>query len=111
LSDQGESASTGEHTATARRERKRFAAEQRRQLQPLRNSLRKLEQEMARHQQQQQQLEVQLADNALYQAARKEELKQCLAEKAAIDRLIEDAEENWLEISEKLEAAQTSETY
>ncbi len=107
LHDQGEPVPTGEHTATARRDRKRYAAEQRRQLQPLRNSLRKLEQELARHQQQQRHLEARLADNGLYQAVRKEELKQCLAEKAAIDRLIACAEENWLDISEKLEAAQT----
>jgi ATP-binding cassette subfamily F protein 3 len=80
-------------------------------LQPLKNSLRKLEQELARHQQQQQHLEIRLADNALYQAENKDELKQCLAEKAAIDRRIEEVEENWLEISEKLEAAQTSQTY
>ena len=107
--DPGDAA--GEHTATARKERKRQAAQQRRQLQPLKNSLRKLEQELARHQQEQQRLEHRLTDNTLYQAEHKDELKQCLAEKAVIDRLIEEAEENWLAISEKLEAAQTSETY
>jgi ATP-binding cassette subfamily F protein 3 len=111
LQDQDVSVAMGEHTATARKERKRQAAAQRRQLQPLKNSLRKLEQELARHQQQQQHLEIRLADNALYQAENKDELKQCLAEKAAIDRRIEEVEENWLEISEKLEAAQTSQTY
>jgi ATP-binding cassette subfamily F protein 3 len=102
---------SGEHTATARKARKRQAAAQRRQVQPLKNNLRKLEQELARHQQEQQRLELRLADNALYQTGNKEELKQCIEKKAAIDRLIEAAEESWLEISEKLEAAQTSETY
>jgi ATP-binding cassette subfamily F protein 3 len=101
----------GEHTAGARKQRKRLAAEQRRQLQPLRTSLRKLEQELAQHQQRQHRLEALLADTDLYQAARKEELKQRLAEKAELDRLIAAAEENWLELSEQLEAAQTPETY
>jgi ATP-binding cassette subfamily F protein 3 len=111
LQDSDATAATGEHTATARKARKRQAAEQRRQLQPLRKSLRKLEQELARHQQKQQRLEHRLADNALYQPENKDELKQCLADKAALDQLVEETEENWLLISEKLEAALTSETY
>jgi ATP-binding cassette subfamily F protein 3 len=111
LQDQQGASATGEHTATARKARKRQAAEQRRQLQPLRDGLRKLERELVRRQQIQQRLELRLADNALYRAENKDDLRQCLAEKAAIDRQIEEAEEDWLEISEKLEAAQTSETY
>ena len=111
LQAQGVTVASGDHTATARKERKRQAAEQRRQLQPLINRLRRLEQDLTQHQQHQQHLENRLADNNLYQAENKEALKQCLAEKAVIDRLIEETEENWLALSEKLEAAQTSETY
>jgi ATP-binding cassette subfamily F protein 3 len=111
LQEPVERAGTPEHSALARKERKRQAAEQRRQQQPLRDSLRKLEQALSRHQQQQQDLEDRLADNALYQAENKEALRQCIEEKARVDRMIEDAEASWLEISEKLEAAQTSETY
>ena len=110
LSEQA-AAATGEHTAAARKERKRLAAELRRQFQPLREHLRKIERDLAQHHSHQQRLAARLADTALYQPERKDELKQCLAEKAAIDRLIADVEENWLEISEKLEAAQTSESY
>jgi ATP-binding cassette subfamily F protein 3 len=110
-SDQASTIGNGTHTATARKQRKRLAAAQRRQSQPLRNSLRQLEQELARHQQQQQHLEALLANNAIYEAERKDELKRCLAEKAAIDRQIEAAEETWLAVSEQLEAAQTSESY
>jgi len=111
LQEPVERTGTAEHSALARKERKRQAAEQRRQQQPLRDSLRKLEQALSRHQQQQQDLENRLADNALYQAENKEALRQCIEEKARVDRRIEDAEASWLEISEKLEAAQTSETY
>ncbi len=104
-------AAEGEHTAGARKERKRLAAEQRRKLQPLRSSLRRLEIELDKHHHRQKELESLLADNEMYQEHRKEELKQRLAEKAAIDRLVQNTEEDWLEISEKLEAAQTTETY
>ena len=101
----------GEHTATARKERKRLDAQRRRQLQPLKNNLRKLEQVLEQHQEQQKRLEARLADTGLYQDERKEELKHRLTEKAEVDRLIEQIEENWLEISEKLEAALIAETY
>ena len=101
----------GEHTATARKERKRLDAQRRRQLQPLKNNLRKLEQVLEQHQEQQKRLEARLADTGLYQDERKEELKHRLTEKAEVDRLIEQIEENWLEISEKLEAALMAETY
>ncbi|MDJ0806171.1 MAG: ATP-binding cassette domain-containing protein [Gammaproteobacteria bacterium] len=101
----------GAHTAGARKERKRLAAEQRRKLQPLRNNLKKLEAELERHHHRQQELETLLADPTLYQESFKTELKQYLAEKALVDRQIRETETNWLEISEKLEAAQTTETY
>jgi ATP-binding cassette subfamily F protein 3 len=106
-----ENRASGEHTATARRERKRLAAEHRRQLQPLKNRLRELERELAQQQQQRQRLEANLADNDLYVAERKEELKQRLAEKVELDRKIETNEETWLEIITQLEAAQMPETY
>ncbi|MEN8178521.1 MAG: ATP-binding cassette domain-containing protein [Pseudomonadota bacterium] len=104
-------ASEGAHTAGARKERKRLAAEQRRKLQPLRNRLRKLETELDKHHHRQQKLETLLADSEIYQEHLKEELKRRLAEKSTVDRLVQETEENWLEVSEKLEAAQTTETY
>ncbi|MBL3529221.1 MAG: ATP-binding cassette domain-containing protein [gamma proteobacterium endosymbiont of Lamellibrachia anaximandri] len=97
----------GEHTAKTRRDRKRQEAEQRRQLKPLRNRLKKLETEMERCQQQQQDLEEILADTGLYQDDRKEEMRRRLAEKAALDALLSDTEEAWLEAGEALETAQS----
>ena len=107
----GKQAAGGAHTADARKERKRLAAEQRRRLQPLRDRLRTLETELARHHQRQQDLTSLLADSEIYDETRKEELKQCLVEKSTVDRLVEETETNWLEISEQLEAAETTETY
>jgi ATP-binding cassette, subfamily F, member 3 len=101
----------GEHTAVARKDRKRQQAEQRRKLQPLKNELRKLDREIASLQQKQQALETALADTGLYEASRKEELKVRLADKAVVDRQLDAAETRWLDIGEQIEAAESQETY
>ncbi len=101
----------GEHTAVARKDRKRQQAEQRRKLQPLKNELRKLDREIASLQQKQQTLETALAETGLYDSSRKEELKARLADKAAVDRQLDEAETRWLDIGEQIEAAESQETY
>jgi len=101
----------GDHTAAARKERKRQEAEVRRLLQPLKNELQRQERALARLQQTRQTQESQLADGALYEAHRKQELKELLGEKAATERALMEAEERWLELCEQIEAAQSGETY
>ena len=110
-SDEPQAASQGEHTASARRDRKRLEAERRRRLQPLRAELRALEQQIQVLQQRQQVFEQQLADSELYETGRKAELKALLADKAEVDRQLEVTETRWLEIGEKIEAAESEETY
>ncbi len=106
----GNSRSEGEHTAEARRARKRAEAERRRQLQPLKRQMTKLEQEMERLQASQSILESSLADTGFYQEDRKQDLKQLLAEKAEVDRQLQAIETDWFAIGEQLEAAQLEET-
>ena len=109
----GRNASRGEvreradadHTAGARRDRKRQEAEQRRLLQPLRKAVEKHEAEMERLAKEQAALEARLADPALYGDDRKTELKQLLTEKAAVDNALGEAEAAWLDAAERLEAA------
>jgi ATP-binding cassette subfamily F protein 3 len=101
----------GDHTANARKDRKRQQAEQRRQLQPLKNELRKLERQIAALQQDQRQLEAQLADSAIYDADRKAELRTLLADKAELDSQLDASEARWLEIGEQIEAAESLEKY
>jgi len=97
-------APAGEHTATARKAQRRAAAEQRARLQPLTRELQKLELEMERRQAEQAQIEAALADPALYDAGRKEELKQWLQRQAETATRLEQAEHRWLETSERIEA-------
>ncbi|MET0086344.1 MAG: ATP-binding cassette domain-containing protein [Sedimenticola sp.] len=96
-----------EHSATARKERKRQEAERRKQLQPLRSRLQKLEKEMDRLMEQQAGLEQQLADPVIYEEANKEDLKKLLADKAKVDASLGDTEEQWMVASEELEAAES----
>jgi ATP-binding cassette, subfamily F, member 3 len=91
------------HSATARKDRKRLEAERRRQLQPLRDRVRKLEQEMARSTAEQARLEGELADPELYTAGQAARLTQLTKEKAELDRRLEESEEAWLLASEELE--------
>jgi ATP-binding cassette subfamily F protein 3 len=101
----------GDHTASARKDRKRQQAEQRRLLQPLKKELQKLERQIAGLQEQQSSLEQQLADTSLYEADRKAELKALLADKSEVDRQLDATESRWLEIGEEIEAAESQETY
>jgi ATP-binding cassette subfamily F protein 3 len=109
--DNPQERSQGEHTATARRDRKRQRAEQRRRLQPLKKAMKQLEQRIAELQHQQQTLESQLSDNGIYENSRKSELKTRLTDKADVDRQLEEAETRWLELGEQIEAAESEETY
>lgn len=104
--DEAKTVSTGENSALIRKEKKRRQAEQRRQLQPLRAQVKKLEQEMERLGVLQAALEGRLAEADIYMDSRKEELKLLLAEKAQTDQSLSQAEGDWLAASEELEAAE-----
>ncbi len=89
----------------SRKEQKRIEAAHRKQLQPLKNSVNKLEKEMGQLHEKQLKLETTLADPEIYQASEKSRLKQLLTEKANIDQALETAEEAWLTASEALDKA------
>jgi ATP-binding cassette subfamily F protein 3 len=107
--DRGD-ARLGDHTAAAKRDRKRQQAEQRKRFQPLRQQQLKFEREIEKLHQRQQQLDQRLADPLLYELPQKNELKCILKEKSDLDRKLSDCEQRWLAVSEKLEAAQNGET-
>jgi ATP-binding cassette subfamily F protein 3 len=92
--------------AARRKERRRQEAEQRRQLQPLREKISKLEAALAVMHARQHELEQCLADPGLYRLEDKCRLTALLREKADIDRESEALEGEWLEACELLEARQ-----
>jgi ATP-binding cassette subfamily F protein 3 len=96
-----------EHSATARKEKKRLEAERRKQLQPLRKQVQQLEKKLDDLNSHSQKLESALADPAIYDASQKETLKKRLAEKTQIIQQLNEVEEHWLMACEALEEAET----
>ena len=97
---------TGSPTGSAaeRKEKRRLEAEQRQRLQPLRSRVTATETALARLHARQTELEVNLADPALYSEENKAQLKALLLEKADLDGRCEALESDWLEACEQLEA-------
>jgi ATP-binding cassette subfamily F protein 3 len=93
-------------SAAARKDRKRQEAEQRRQLQPLRNRISAAEATLAQLHSRQEQLQESLADPAIYADANKAQLKALLLEKAELDSRCETLEMQWLQDCEELENLQ-----
>jgi ATP-binding cassette subfamily F protein 3 len=104
-----EGSAFGEHTANARKERKRLQAEQRKKQQPLKREIAECEEEIEQLQQKQKEFEAILSDSSVYGGARKNELKSCLNEKAKLDQQLYDCEERWLQLIEQLDALQDGE--
>ncbi|MBE0470100.1 MAG: ATP-binding cassette domain-containing protein [Methyloprofundus sp.] len=89
-----------------KKEQRKVDAERRKQLKPLYDALKKAEKALDKHHKQQKQLEQELADSSLYEDANKARLKQVLQEKTQVDKALEEAEMQWMEISEQLEEAE-----
>ncbi|WP_217477417.1 ATP-binding cassette domain-containing protein [Stutzerimonas stutzeri] len=100
--------STSESSAdkTDKRALRQAAAALRQQLAPLKRQADKLEQELARVQEQLAALEQRLGDAALYEAARKDELRELLTRQAELKVREAALEESWLEALEALETLQ-----
>ena len=98
-------ASNGDHTAGARKERKRQEAEMRRKFDPLRKTVKQAEQKLDTLHARQALLEDELARPEIYEPGNKEQLKSLLAEKAELNKACAGAEDAWMEASERLEQA------
>ncbi len=89
--------------ALSNKDRKRLEAEQRKQTLPLRKNIQRLEKKMEQLDSEMKQIDHQLSDNDIYAENNKEKLQALLIKKADLEKTHEDAENDWLETSEKLE--------
>jgi ATP-binding cassette subfamily F protein 3 len=93
--------------APDRREQKRLEAEERQRLasqrKPIESRIKRLEEKMAKQQARKAEIDASLADQAIYEAARKEELKTLITEQAYCVRELEQLEGEWLQQQEALE--------
>jgi ATP-binding cassette subfamily F protein 3 len=93
------------HTSAGRKDQRRESAEKRKQLQPLKRKVDKLEAEMDKLNQQKHLLEELLGDPEIYTEGHKTKLKQILQDKATLDARLEAVEMEWMEASEEYDTA------
>ena len=93
-------------TVSDRKEQKRQEAEKRQRLAPLRKQQQAAEKLMEKLQNQLDNLEERLGDTGLYDASRKDELNQLLQQQGMLKSGLEDAEMEWMELTEQLEQAE-----
>jgi ATP-binding cassette subfamily F protein 3 len=105
LAEQGETTSktVGEHSKEARKNKRKEDAERRKVLQPKRNQLKKLEQDLEKLHAQEAALNEKLADSSLYEASEKEKLIKLTEQHSSIKQALDEAEEAWMALSEELE--------
>ncbi len=89
-----------------RKAEKRQAAEQRQALKPLKYRVLKAEKTMAQLEQKLADLNTKLAENGLYEEARKNELTDLLKQQASTQSLLNAAEEDWMAAEEALQEVQ-----
>ncbi len=81
------------------------SAAQRAQLKPLTNKLKNLEAQLEKLQKRLSEIENLLGDSSIYDDKNKTKLQELIAEQGKLQTQLEETEENWLMISEELEAA------
>lgn len=102
----GNEKSGGEHSAEARRNKRRDEADRRQRLLPLKREVERWEKAMAKLAAEKSAVEDTLADPNLYDAVQKEKLLTLLNEQTRVAQALAEAEEQWLDASEKLESAE-----
>jgi len=97
------------NSAQDRKERKRLQAEKRQRTSELTKNISRLEKTVEKTQNLLSEITAQLADNSLYEAQRKADLKRLLVDQASAKQKLDAAENEWLEATEELEAAKNIE--
>lgn len=93
------------NTGLSKKEQRQQDAQRRKELQPLRNKLKKSEQLLDELSFKKEALEKQLTDPDIYTEEKKEELKKVLFDKTKVDKELNEVEAQWMEVSEELETA------
>ncbi len=90
-----------------RREQKRIEAEERQRLaalkKPIDSRIKRLEEQIAKRQEQKAAIDARLADSAIYDTANKDELKTLIVDQAYYTKELEQLETEWLEQQDALE--------
>lgn len=95
-------------SAADKKQARKEAADQRARLAPLKKQIGKLEKQMEDAQAKLDALGELMNDTALYEASQKDRLKQLLSEQTQWKKVIDDCEEQWLGLTEELEALENA---
>ena len=101
-----ETRASGEHSAEARKAKRRDEAGRRQQLRPLKAEVERWEKTLLKLETQKCALEQALADPVLYEAQHKDRLRDLLSEQTQVIQALAETEEQWLQASETLEQAE-----
>jgi ATP-binding cassette subfamily F protein 3 len=101
-----EARSGGEHSAEARKGKRRDEAERRQRLRPLKAAVERWEATITKLESQRDTIQQQLADPVLYEEQHKEKLRALLNDQTLVAKDLAAAETQWLKASEALEAAE-----
>jgi len=93
-------------SAAERRQQRQQEAERRKRLKPLRDKVSQCEKSLQRLQEEQEALQAQLADAAIYSAENKSVLNELLADQTRVKKQLAEVEEQWMEAAEALESAE-----
>jgi len=99
-----ESLEQTETSVVSRKDQRKLEAERRKRLKPLFDRLKKSEKAVEKYHVEQKVIEEQLADPDVYSDQQKDRLKQLLAKKIEVDKALEVAESEWMEVEELLES-------
>jgi len=92
-----------ESVSVNKKQLRQEAAEQRQKLKPLNNKIQKLEKNMSVLNLEKSEIHEQLASSVIYEDEHKDELKECLARQASVERSLQEAEEQWMVLQEELD--------
>lgn len=101
--DEDASASLDKTSTQNKRQQRQDAAQRRKELQPLRNKLKKLDAEVERLSQRKRDIEQELAGEEIYEEKNKDKLKELMQQQMTVSSQLQQAEELWMSISEELE--------
>ncbi|MCK5649001.1 MAG: ATP-binding cassette domain-containing protein, partial [Gammaproteobacteria bacterium] len=99
------SVSNSQNSFPSKKEQKRLDAEKRKQLQPMKNRLSKLEKQMDKLTHEKETLEGLLAGPEIYEETNKNQLKELLQQQVKTIQALNETEEQWMQLSEELEDA------
>ncbi|PXF63165.1 ATP-binding cassette domain-containing protein [Kangiella spongicola] len=101
--DKADDTPSDQQPEVSRKEQRRIEAEKRKALQPLKNKLRKVEQELDKVQQRKAELDELMAEQSLYEETNKGKLAELSTEYGDVSQRLETLEEDWLMLNEELE--------